>query len=561
MIVVIGFAIEGTRCHQLVVWSSNEKFALLDSMAAAYRPPAVDRRCVRVIVKRVPSGDAESALARGAQIDGLQPHVWSPAATTWVLLLSQHRKEQGLSEIVPPVRQSLIKSPLVIAMPETMADTLKQSVGAIGWREILDLAQAPEGWGRFGKPWGRFRLAKTNPTVSTSGLHALISTYNAALGKTGPLTLEEVRRSDVRSFVQGVESSVVHYGDSVGAFLESLYQEDERRAALSYVSAIAVEEKQVFDYNRGNPSSGPCTPCPKLPPQEKLVAVYPNGGTLMADHPYVVLNAEWVDAAHREAAVDFLQYLEGEPIHKRFLAEGFRDNAGHADENVLQPPYFDPNEPSAEVTLSQPPVQAEVQASWSDLRKRANIILAFDVGRSMSMEVPGQGVTKLELVKHAVSAAMPNLAADDAVGLWTFSTRPGERPYREVTPLSQLDSGDTIARPVAGLETVTGERQLYATVRASVEYLRSRFATDRINAVVVASDGDDERAGSPELYVLLDYLRAQPEDKRVRVFAIAYDHSARGALTQIAQASKGRFYDASDPLNITEVLRDVVSNF
>ena len=99
--VVLYAAIDSKRCHELVVWSSNEKSALLISIAAAYAPPDVERRCVHVVVERVPSGDAELALRRGEPINGKKPHVWSPAASTWALLLSQHRKELGLREIVP----------------------------------------------------------------------------------------------------------------------------------------------------------------------------------------------------------------------------------------------------------------------------------------------------------------------------------------------------------------------------------------------------------------------------------------------------------------------------
>ena len=91
--------------------------------------------------------------------------------------------------------------------------------------------------------------------ISTSGLHALIGTYNAAAGKLDPLTLDDIRRRDVRDFVQSVESSVVHYGESVGTFLKNLWNADAAGNGLGYVSAIAVEEKQVFDYNRGNPGS------------------------------------------------------------------------------------------------------------------------------------------------------------------------------------------------------------------------------------------------------------------------------------------------------------------
>jgi Ca-activated chloride channel family protein len=212
------------------------------------------------------------------------------------------------------------------------------------------------------------------------------------------------------------------------------------------------------------------------------------------------------------------------------------------------------------VTLSPSAVLAQMQASWFDLRKRANILLVFDVAESMNREIADPRVTKLELVKRATSDALKNLNLEDSVGLWTFSTRPGE-PYKDVVPLEQLSSGDALSRAVAGLEAGTGGRQLNAAVRASVDRLRSNFATDRINAVVVLSNGDDDRPRSSEFLALLAYLRDQPEDQRVRVFTIAYDESAKEALSQIAVASKGRSYDASNPLDIANVLRVVISNF
>ena len=195
-----------------------------------------------------------------------------------------------------------------------------------------------------------------------------------------------------------------------------------------------------------------------------------------------------------------------------------------------------------------------------DLRKRANILLVFDVADSMSREIADQRLTKLELMKSATADALKKLNLEDAVGLWTFSTRPGEQ-HKEVVPVEQLGSSDALPRAIAGLEAGTGGRQLYATVRASVDHLRSRFATDRINAVVVLSNGDDDRPGGSEFLSLLAYLRDQPEDERIRVFAIAYDELAHDAVARIAVASKGRSYDAINPLDIIRVLREVISNF
>ena len=64
-------------------------------------------------------------------------------------------------------------TPLVIAMPKPMADALGYPETPIGWADIARLATSDEGWAAYGHPeWGAFKLGKTNPNFSTSGLSA-----------------------------------------------------------------------------------------------------------------------------------------------------------------------------------------------------------------------------------------------------------------------------------------------------------------------------------------------------------------------------------------------------
>src|SRR5438128_1193006 len=72
------------------------------------------------------------------------------------------------------------RTPLVIAMPKPMAQTLGWPSKPIGWSDILALAKDPRGWQRYGKPYGAFKLGKTNPNFSTSGLNATVGAYFAA---------------------------------------------------------------------------------------------------------------------------------------------------------------------------------------------------------------------------------------------------------------------------------------------------------------------------------------------------------------------------------------------
>ena len=87
----------------------------------------------------------------------------------------------------------LMNTPLTIAMPKPMADALGYPQKPIGWADILTLTKDPQGWATYGHPeWGPFRLGKTNPNFSTSGLSALIAQNYAAAGKTRRLLRKRI---------------------------------------------------------------------------------------------------------------------------------------------------------------------------------------------------------------------------------------------------------------------------------------------------------------------------------------------------------------------------------
>jgi len=530
-----------SSCLELVVWSSREKFQLLTSIAATYPAPRVDRRCVTVKVIERASGTAERALEQDwSDENGPRPHVWSPAATTWLLLLRQHRPD-----LVPAVAQPIIQSPLVIAMPEPMFTALHGSIKNIGWHDVHTLARDPQSWARFGKSWGRFRLGKTTPLISTSGLHAMISLNNASQAEDDPV-----------AFLQGVESSVAHYADSVGSFLANLRQADDAGQALEYVSAIAVEEKQVFDYNRGNTNSDYCaTPCNWTEPKTKLVSVYPREGTLIADHPYAVLNWNWVDDAHRQAASDFRSHLESPPVQSLFQREGFRDHQ-HQAGALLQLPYFDPDEPRILYSPPTPAALNEIRGAWSaNIRKRSNALIVLDVGPSM--DFPSRNA-KLAAVKNAVIEHLKLLADDDEVGLWTFPTADG-RPYHEVMPITKRGPPPhEFASHLDKVVTVAAGRALFATVRAAVDRVQAGFVEGRVNAVIVVSDG---RSGvSDDLPGLLKALRDQHDDQRVLILTVALSEGVSGDLDKIATESLGLSYEAFDVARISEAIRNALAN-
>jgi Ca-activated chloride channel family protein len=374
----------------------------------------------------------------------------------------------------------------------------------------------------------------------------------------------------VDAYARAVESAVVHYGDITLTFLNNWYRNDARGTSLTYTSAVAVEEKSVIDYNRGNPD-GILDPGERpRPPRIPLVAIYPKEGTLFSDNPYIVLDAPWVGPAQKEAARAFERYLLDPAVQRQVLQSGFRP--GNPQVGLGTPidraDGLDPDQPQNVLGLPDPPVLARVLDLWGQQRKRARVLLVMDVSGSMGDPADDRGDTKLDLAKQAALTALGQFNPDDQVGLRIFSTGLSPGPpedYLDLVPVGPLvASRELLAGKVRTLTPVRGT-PLYTVTQASYTALRDSYDPARINAVVLLTDGKNEDPRNNDLDGLLTTLRADSEGESrrpVRVFTIAYGKDADlGVLRRIAEATNAAVYDASDPATIEKVFTAVVSNF
>ena len=565
------------KCAVVDMAVSSEKFALLTDLATSFNATKakVGKDCIFVRPAKVASGSAASLLAQGwpdAATNGPAPVVWSPAAGGWAAIVNQRA-----GKVVAPPGPSFMLTPLVIAMPRKMADALGYPGKAIGFKDIVTLAKDPAGWAKFGHPeWGPFRLGKTNPNFSTSGLNFTIAEYYAATGTSRDLTAEELDRPDVLQFVTDVESSVVHYGDITMTFLNNWFRADARGTSLTYASAVAVEEKSVIDYNLGNPD-GELSPgeTPRVP-REPLVAIYPSEGTLFSDSPFIIVDAPWVTPVLKQGAELFRTYVLLPENQRKVLQFGFRPGNPQVkvDAPIVAANGVDPAQPQAVLDVPKPDVMVKILDRWAVQRKAARVMLVMDVSGSMGdLANKATGETKLDLAKRAAISALGQFKDDDDVGLRIFSTNiDSSNPktqWIDLLPVSPIGAQrEGLTNKIRDLVPIQGT-PLYDVTADAYTTMTDGFDPKKINAVVLLTDGKNEDGNrqddAAQLQGLLQELQVGSEGANthpVRIFPIAYGKDADlTTLRQIAEATSAAVYDAGNPNTIEQVFTAVVSNF
>jgi Ca-activated chloride channel family protein len=521
----------GVPIRLLYAYSSNLE-EMMATLLPAFNAARVEvrGRPVQVRGHAAASGDVQARIVAGR----LKPHAWSPASSLWGRLLNYDADRAYVRD----ENASLASSPVVIAMWEPLARALGWPTRPIGFADILRLATTDSNWAAYGKPtFGRFKLGHTNPDFSTSGLSFVAAQYYTAAGKREGLTVEDVRNPAIRAKVRAIEQAIVHYGDTGSFFSEQL-----AKHGPGYASAVAMEETTLIEFNQARPRGA-----------MKLVAVYPAEGTYMSDNPYLVLDAPWSTAAQREAAEALGAWLQKRATPK--LVARFRYRPGDPAKRPLSPVArangADPAQPRRLLQLPEPTVLARIKQAWHADRKPANVLLVVDVSGSMN------DTGKLDQARLGLQTFLRQLSPRDRVGLMTFAGHP-----QTIVPIAEFARNRDLLRLRVRELVADGDTALHdATLRGwlTVDALED---DERINAVVVLSDGADTASGNP-LGAVLGRLRQRSngEGRPIRIFTIAYGTDAvTGVLQRIAAASGGNAY-SGDPETIREVYLQISSYF
>jgi Mg-chelatase subunit ChlD len=473
------------------------------------------RGCPAPVLRAADPADTLASLATNAAD---RPDVWIPDSSAWTTRLNV----PGTG--VPVDNPSVTSSPYVLAIPVRPATALHPA------GTLLKVAQVLPGAPGASAP---IRWAFPDPTRSirsAAAISALLTDLTGTKGEAAALT------------------ALVRAGNlDVGTGLD-----DTLARTRAVPTAVPTTEQQAFVHNRDHAAS-------------PVALAYGDKTSLAADYPFVMLSTE---RTRRLQATSLLDALTGEFGRRLLAANGFRDVNGIPGAVLTAQAGID----HATITPQKPDAAAlrKATSALATVRRGSRLLAVVDVSGSMSSDVPGaRGATRLDLALKALTTGLAVYPDDTVAGLWTFSTNlTPTTDYRALVQPVVLGTGPDgtsgRARLAQALASVgvkpDGDTGLYDTVLAAVRMMRKTWDPDRVNSVVVVTDGANDDPHGISLATLLRTLGAERDATRpVGVFAIAYGPSADVVpLRQITAAAGGTVYAARDPRTIGSVLQDAI---
>jgi Ca-activated chloride channel homolog len=512
---------------------SSEKKAWLDQALAAFaatNPKTPSGKPIRVDAKSFGSGEAQAAILDGS----FQAHVYSPASGAYIALLNRDWQAKHPKPLAP-MGEPLVLSPIVIAMWKPMAQALGWPAKDIGWSDIIRVSKDPRGWATYGHAeWGAFKLGHTHPELSNSGLLAVLAEAYAGAGKTRGLARADLESAKTRAYLGSIEGAIVHYGKSTALFTDQMLEHGP-----AYMSAAITYENLVIE-SYAHPGKAPFP----------LVAVYPVEGTFWSDHPYAILDADWVGPDERAAAQQLLAFLKSKPQQEAARALGFRpsDPAIAIVAPLDDAHGVDPKQPQTLLEVPSADVLGALLDAWRAQKKTADVMIVFDKSGSMDGE-------PLAEAKAGAKAFVQGLGDRDSLSIVFFDELVGD--IADPMPLGAYRS--VLLHTIDGV-SASGGTSLYDAVARTYDRMlaRAKREPNRIHAIIVMTDGRDE---SSAMHIEDLNRRFDPAHAPVKIFTIAYGSEADPAvLDAIARAAQGTSVKGT-PDNIVQIYRDLSALF
>jgi Ca-activated chloride channel family protein len=293
--------------------------------------------------------------------------------------------------------------------------------------------------------------------------------------------------------------------------------------------------------------------CDKL--REPLVAAYPQDGTIVAEHPFAILDgADWVSPEQAEAARIFQRFLLSAEQQQVLVGFGLRpaDTRASLASPIDRTNGANPEANLAEVHVPERLVFDRVTEVWHRVKKHAVVALVFDKSGSMSG-------TKITAATKGAQEFVQRMDRDDQI-MWM--------PFDATVYPSVKGKGSEVEEGLIqsiGSTTASGGTALYdAILRAheQLESLRRNDPTGTRYGIVVLSDGQDTNSKA-SLSLLESRLKPQEGDPTgIQIHTIAIGNDAdENVLKKIASAAHGRYWKGQSAQDMVVVYKAIATYY
>jgi hypothetical protein len=292
---------------------STEKEAWLSEAIELFSQskPTYQGRPIEVITAKSGSREMYLAVLSGEE----KPTILSPASSLQSAILEDLSATRFGRPVVqaknPALCRSVLQSPLVLAAWRERAEAAFGSqVMPDLWHRIHDLAVDTRGWESLRHPeWGYFKFGHTNPLSSNSGFMTIVLMTYSYFGKTEDLTSEDIlSNNEFQKWFLELEGTITNFGESTGTYMRDIVAYGPSMYDMvSVYEASAIEQAENASGRYG-----------------ELHFYYPPA-TILSDHPFCILDAEWVTTEQKTAAAIFIDFLLSKEVQQLGLMKyGFR---------------------------------------------------------------------------------------------------------------------------------------------------------------------------------------------------------------------------------------------
>lgn len=295
-----------------VLYSTEKEAWLNDTILGFERTqPTVNGHPVQVELEKMGSREIYLAVLDGSR----QPDVISPASMLQISILQDQSTgvfgravvNMADTETCRPV----VTTPLVLVAWKERADVLWGVRPPRDlWQQLQRSVVDPQGWASLGHPeWGYVKFGHTDPLKSNSGFMTILLITYDYYGKTSGLSAGDILSGEeYQEWFINFEKNISEFEYSTGPLMQKMVTYGPSTYDLVTVyEATAIEQAENAVGRYGE------------------LRIYYPPATVWSDHPFCILETEWVTEEKRTAAILFMNYLTSKPAQELALLKyGFR---------------------------------------------------------------------------------------------------------------------------------------------------------------------------------------------------------------------------------------------